>query len=1006
MQGDPPYTREDVDPPDPDPRLEAIAAAILDGTPIDWQNTLQESDPGILDQLRVLADLTALHRSLTPEPGGGAVAENELTPVQGVKWGSLTLQERIGRGAFGEVFRAWDTRLHRDVALKLLYRDTERRLDPDASIREGRLLARVRHPNVLIVYGADRIDGRVGIWTEFIQGRTLAHFIHEHGRFSPDEAAAIGIDLCAALSAVHAAGLLHRDLKPQNVMREQGGRIVLMDFGAGKERPEKGTALNADRAGTPLYLAPELWDDAQPTTRSDVYSLGVLLFYLVSESYPVTGATADAVRDAHHAGRRSLLRDVRPDAPDPFIDVVERALATDPNDRFQTAGELGAALRRLQGSLKDAVGIPPSPAVAAPPRPLTRPGRWMLAAGVIVTIGSVVLMLEGGRIRNRWFSRDGPNAAPAGAAASTTTRKLSPPLMASAGRPSRDGRYLPYTDYPAGDLWYWEIATGLTHQVTRKPTGSAEEGGSSVMSPDGSRIAYMWWTLDGAYDLRVVSADGTQPRVILPRGAADLPVPLEWSADGTQILCLLEHKDGRVDLSLVPADGGALRILQTFGRGQPRQVSLSPDGRFVVYDFPRDFRSLQSQLVILGTDGSPPHALIDEPNNNMNPFWTPDGAHVFFTSDRSGSMDGWVVEVSDGVARGEPTLVARNLALVQPVALTSDGVYHYWLDTSALEVFTVPVDLGAGTPPTSGKPTRVSAGVVGGHVGPDWSADGRSLAYVTRVPSTGTNLNRGANRITILDTVSGRRRDVVPQLSALNIASPRWSPDGRSVIVRGTSLENRMGYFQVDMTTGEAAPILLIDSPNNESDYGAYHVSADGRALLFIHTPRGIVAHDLSSGQEAIVIDRKTHALTGLRGFAASPDGSSLAFSAGTGQGQTSARGVFVQISGGPPRELFRVKAPEFAVVQMWTPDSQEVLFTRFRQGQDALKDPHQLWTVSASGGEPRDTGVRIPGFTNFYPTALSSDGRRLAYTVGQTAAELWSMEKFLPDVPGASARQ
>lgn len=269
----------------------------------------------------------------------------------------------------------------------------------------------------------------------------------------------------------------------------------------------------------------------------------------------------------------------------------------------------------------------------------------------------------------------------------------------------------------------------------------------------------------------------------------------------------------------MPADGGAPRVLQTFRRGQPRQVSLSPDGRFVVYDFPRDFQSLQSQLVILGTDGSPPHLLINESANDMNPFWTPDGTQVFFTSDRSGFMDGWVIDVAGGVARGEPTLVARNLALVQPVALTSDGAYHYRLDTSTLEVYTLPVDLTDGAPQVSGTPTRVSPNVIGGHVGPDWSPDGRSLAYVTRVPSTGNTLSQGANKITVLDAVSGRQRDVVPHLSALNITSPRWSPDGRSVIVRGTSLENRLDYFQVDLTTGEAAPIVLMDSRNNESQY-------------------------------------------------------------------------------------------------------------------------------------------------------------------------------------------
>ena len=144
--------------------------------------------------------------------------------------------ERVGEGAFGEVYRAWDTRLDREVALKLLRRqDWSHAGDASAVIDEGRMLAQVRHPNVVTVHGADRIAGRVGLWMEFIHGRTLEQLLHERGPFGAGEATLIGLDVCRALSAVHRAGLLHRDIKAQNVMREDGGRIVLMDFGTGLE---------------------------------------------------------------------------------------------------------------------------------------------------------------------------------------------------------------------------------------------------------------------------------------------------------------------------------------------------------------------------------------------------------------------------------------------------------------------------------------------------------------------------------------------------------------------------------------------------------------------------------------------------------------------------------------------------------------------------------------------------------------------------------------------------
>ena len=210
-------------------------------------------------------------------------------------------------------------------------------------IDEGRLLARVRHPNVVTVHGADRIDGRVGLWMEFVRGRTLEDVLGDQGPFGAEEATLIGLDLCRALSAVHAAGLMHRDVKAQNVMREAGGRIVLMDFGTGRDdlsdRP-------ADVAGTPLYVAPEVLGGAPATAESDIYSVGVLLFHLVTGAYPVKGRTVAEIREAHGQRRRAWLRDARPDLPDTFVQAVERALDVDPDKRYDERGCHGSARSR------------------------------------------------------------------------------------------------------------------------------------------------------------------------------------------------------------------------------------------------------------------------------------------------------------------------------------------------------------------------------------------------------------------------------------------------------------------------------------------------------------------------------------------------------------------------------------------------------------------------------------------------------------------------------------
>lgn len=346
---------------DDDAALADLAGAILDGTPVDWdalESTASEAQRTLIRELRLLADVSALHHSLPivsslVTADAQPRASREETPNY---WGHLKIIERIGRGTFGEVFRAWDSRLDRDVALKLVAlppappRGSARRAEGSSIIEEGRLLARVRHPNVITVYGAERIAGRIGIWTELIEGRTLEQVVRDDGPLSAEEATSVGIDVCRALSAVHGAGLLHGDIKAQNVMREAGGRIVVMDFGAGRTQLE-GRSRTDDLTGTPLYFAPELLQGREATPRSEIYSVGVLLFHLVTGSYPVVARTLDAVRDAHLHGRRKLLTEERPDLPTAFVEAVNRALEADPLLRYKSPAALEAALRAGEGGV-------------------------------------------------------------------------------------------------------------------------------------------------------------------------------------------------------------------------------------------------------------------------------------------------------------------------------------------------------------------------------------------------------------------------------------------------------------------------------------------------------------------------------------------------------------------------------------------------------------------------------------------------------------------------------
>ena len=333
-----------------DAELHQLASAIADGAKVDWESTesgaADESIRPVIRELAVIAAISEVHGSV-PLPGEppAATSAADSFPEMLATWGTFRLLEKVGEGAYGEVYRAWDTRLDREVALKLLPPGFGDEAAPATSIiEEGRLLARVRHPNVVTIYGAERIDNRIGLWMEFVKGRTLEQILEQGTVLSPSETVAIGLELCRAVSAVHGAGLLHRDIKAHNVMRSEDGRIVLMDFGTGRKLDDD---ASLDLAGTPLYLAPEVLLGQPATTRSDLYSLGVVLFHLVTGSYPVHGRTVREIRGAHEGGQRTAVQVARPDVPPKLARIIERAIDPRPERRYESADALGAELAAL-----------------------------------------------------------------------------------------------------------------------------------------------------------------------------------------------------------------------------------------------------------------------------------------------------------------------------------------------------------------------------------------------------------------------------------------------------------------------------------------------------------------------------------------------------------------------------------------------------------------------------------------------------------------------------------
>ncbi len=358
-----------------------VAAAVADDDAVDWdaeRATLRESVRE-LRRLQLIQEVSRAHHRMhsavqlvttsNPDP----VADVDDAPAPMNRWGDLEIIELCGSGAFGEVYRASDPRLERDVALKLL-RPTrnENRAAEERFLEEGRKLAKVSHNNMVTVHGAARHDGRIGIWTEMIDGRTLEQELKRQGRRSERDALHIGTDVCGALAALHAAGIVHRDVKTDNIMREDdGGRIVLLDLSsAAGLHPERNTDVVN---GTPLYMAPEVLNGATAGVRADIYSLGVVLYRLVSGQFPVEVESVRELIESADSLPIVPLRELRPELSQGFVDVVEKAMHPDPERRFRSASEMEQALHRLTRT-----------------RILPAWAGWTAAAAVLVVAAGIV----------------------------------------------------------------------------------------------------------------------------------------------------------------------------------------------------------------------------------------------------------------------------------------------------------------------------------------------------------------------------------------------------------------------------------------------------------------------------------------------------------------------------------------------------------------------------------------------------------------------------------------
>ncbi len=546
------------------------------------------------------------------------------------------------------------------------------------------------------------------------------------------------------------------------------------------------------------------------------------------------------------------------------------------------------------------------------------------------------------------------------------------------GAVSPDGRFLSFADYDGGgaDLFVREMASGKVRRVTNHKDSVLEHWQSSAFSPDGKQIAYVCQN-GWQFELRIIGIDGSNPRVLLGKeywkedlGYPDIS-PGAWAADGKHVAVSLSPRDRPWQIALVSVADGSVRVLRTLDRRGPGYVSLSPDGRYVAYDFPQKEEGKERDIFILPTDGSREIRLVLHPATDRTIGWTPDGTGLLFASDRTGTMDLWLIQVDQGKPQGPPLLVKKEGGNIIPLGITREGSFYYALSVGTEEIYVATLDAAAGR--IVSPPVALSRRYTGGSLAPDWSPDGRYLAFASRrIPA----VSGASGRVITIRTVeTGEERELLSRIDPrYNL---RWSPDGRTLLVVGVGPENQSGAYAINAQTGDVVASIPW----------AYWIewSRDGKSIYYLHNDPNkarVLIRDFQTGQDTVLSNDP------MRPMAVSPDGRWLAFSTSSGAHAYTLN--VMPVSGGNARELLRVQQAGDLWSIAWAPDGRQLFFVKRYVSENRA----ELWRIAVEGGEPQNLGVAVNTISQI---SIHPDGRRIAYNYGATNSEIWVMENFLP---------
>jgi len=767
--------------------------------------------------------------------------------ASGARLGPYEIQSLLGAGGMGEVYRARDTALGRDVAVKIL--NSGALCDPDRLRRfrqEAQAAAALNHPNILAIHYVGENEGAPYIVSELMEGESLRARLNASPlpvRKSVDYA----LQIIEGLAAAHEKGIIHRDLKPENIFLTKDGRAKILDFGLAKlTSPEDAFAdsqgLTQTRGsapglilGTVAYMSPEQVRGLPLDSRADIFSFGLILREMLSgKNAFLPGTPADTMS--------AILKEHPPELTlsssalsGPLDRLLRRCLEKNPADRFQSVRDLGFALQAVNGS-----GTSTASSAAEPSRRswTSRPATLTLSL-----LAAACFLLGGAAM---WLALRAGSLGTNGISKVTQVSKLTHDAGFSEWPTwSPDGSLLAFSSNRSGnfEIYVRRIEGGQEVNITNNSAQNIQP----AFSPDATSVAFVstrssrtgivriapptaFEPLTYGGDIWVGPALGGPPRRLAQDG--NFPV---WSSDGKKIAYISGFDDHRSILEM-PAEGGTPRqvLSPADSKWQIIKLLYSPQGKWFI------FVTQDQRLMLIPSGGGTPQEIL----RGAAPAFDPSGKHLFYAKD--GLHGGTTIQSvefdeSTGKTLGPPQSLAVMTEVLRDLAMSSDAKHFVVTERrESLNMTLLPLQADGGSP--AGNEQQLNAGDVSDRY-PSFSPDGRQVVFAdTRL---------GDQETWILDLKTRRRERLRLPRSDLSTNLPYWSPDGRRIVVTQfqTDETNSLWIASVD---GSGAEEVVKPQPGLRGS----PFSPNGQSVLYTYRKDGffqIFAIDLVSRQERML---------------------------------------------------------------------------------------------------------------------------------------------------------